>query len=236
MYKRILIKISGEALSGNDNQVINHEALFSTINVVKEITNLGVQVALVVGAGNICRGALIEKNGIDRVVGDKMGMLGTEINALALMSALQQVGKKAVVLSAVPMETFVETHNPELAKKYLNEGYVVIFGGGIGKPFYSTDTCATQRAIEINADAILMAKNGVEGIYSDDPRLNKNAVLFDEIKSSTIVEKELKVMDLSAAKMLLDQDIDVKVFNMANPDNFIKAAKGEKVGTTIKRG
>ena len=170
MYRRILVKLSGEALSGNGQSgIIDHEALFNTCKSLKAIYDEGVQVTVVIGAGNICRGGLIEKTGFDRVTGDYMGMLGTVINSFAIKEALKQLGAKAVVLSAVEMERFTETYSPELADKYLNEGYVVVFGGGTGKPFFTTDTCATLRAIETKCDAILIGKNGVEGIYDDDP-------------------------------------------------------------------
>ena len=237
MYRRILVKLSGEALSGNGQSgIIDHEALFNTCKSLKAIYDEGVQVTVVIGAGNICRGGLIEKTGFDRVTGDYMGMLGTVINSFAIKETLKQLGAKVVVLSAVEMERFTETYSPELADKYLNEGYVVVFGGGTGKPFFTTDTCATLRAIETKCDAILIGKNGVEGIYDDDPRVNKNAKLYKEINCSTILAKKLKVMDLTAVEMLVDKDIDVCVFNAQNTDNYVKVARGEILGTVVKKG
>jgi len=237
MYQRILIKLSGEALLGNGKSgIIDPEALLSTAKVVKEIADMGAEITLVIGAGNICRGALVEKVGIDRVRGDHMGMLGTVINSLALKDALIQQGLKAEVLSAVEIERFVPTYTPELADKLLKEKTVVIFGGGTGKPFYSTDTCASLRAIETNCEAILIAKHGVDGVYDDDPRINKNAKMYESIKCSEIIKKNLKVLDLSAVELLKDKDIDVRVFNMNNPDNFKKVVLKEKVGTTIMKG
>lgn len=236
MYQRILVKLSGEALSGNGDSVIDNEALLSTAKEIKKIADMGVEVSIVIGAGNICRGSLAEKIGIDRVTGDYMGMLGTVINSFAMMDALKRLGAKAVVLSAVEMERFTPTYTPELADKYLKEQTIVIFGGGTGKPFFSTDTCATLRAIEINANAILMAKNGVDGIYDDDPRYNKNAKIFKSIKCSEILKRQLKVMDLTAVEMLIDKDIDVRVFNMQNAANFEKVVRGEDIGTTIMKG
>ena len=236
MYQRILVKLSGEALSGESTSIIDSEALLSTAKEMAKLADMGVEVSIVIGAGNICRGSLVEKTGMDRVTGDQMGMLGTVINSLAMKDALIRLGKKAVVLSAVEMERFTPTYTPELADKYLKEKYIVIFGGGTGKPFFSTDTCATLRAIEINANAILMAKNGVDGIYDDDPRYNKNAKLFTSIKCSEILERKLKVMDLTAVEMLVDKDIDVRVFNMQNSANFEKVVRGENVGTTIMKG
>lgn len=237
-YQRILLKLSGEALSGDgSNGILDSKALFSNAQAIVNLAKMGVQVSVVIGAGNICRGALVNVNrGIDRVTGDKMGMLGTIINAFALMDTISSLGQKAVVLSAVKMEQFCETYSPELADKYLNDGYVVVFGGGLGKPYYTTDTCATKRAIETKTNAILIAKNGVEGIYSDDPRVNKNAVLYKTIKCSEIIEKKLKVMDLTAIELLLNQDIDVRVFNMANSENFAKIINGEDIGTTVLKG
>ena len=236
MYQRILVKLSGEALSGESTSIIDSEALLSTAKEMAKLADMGAEVSIVIGAGNICRGSLVEKTGMDRVTGDQMGMLGTVINSLAMKDALIRLGKKAVVLSAVEMERFTPTYTPELADKYLKEKYIVIFGGGTGKPFFSTDTCATLRAIEINANAILMAKNGVDGIYDDDPRYNKNAKLFTSIKCSEILERKLKVMDLTAVEMLVDKDIDVRVFNMQNSANFEKVVRGENVGTTIMKG
>ncbi|MDY6276686.1 MAG: UMP kinase [Bacilli bacterium] len=237
MYKRILIKLSGEALAGDkSNGILDPEALLNISKVIKEIAQTGTEVCVVIGAGNICRGSLVEKSGIERVTGDKMGMLGTVINSFALANTLQNNQQNAVVLSAVPMETFTPTFSKELADKYLKEKTVVVFGGGTGKPFFTTDTCATLRAIEVGCDAILIAKNGVDGIYSDDPRVNKDAYMFKEITCSEIIAKNLKVMDITAVEMLKDQNIDVRVFNMQNPDNFLKVVRKEDVGTTIKRG
>lgn len=237
MYRRILVKLSGEALSGDGKSgILDSEALLNTCKSLKLIYDEGVQVCVVIGAGNICRGGMIEKSGFDRVTGDYMGMLGTVINSFAIKESLNKLGVKSVVLSAVAMEQFTPTYSSELANKYLNEGYVVVFGGGTGKPFFTTDTCATLRAIETKCDAILIAKNGVAGIYDDDPRVNKNAKLYSEVKCSEILEKKLKVMDLTAIEMLIDKDIDVCVFNAQNTDNFVKVVRGEKVGTTVKKG
>ena len=236
MYSRILVKLSGEALSGGKKDgILDSEALLNTAKAIKAIADEGSEVSIVIGAGNIARGSLIEKTGIDRVSGDHMGMLGTVINCIALKETLVSIGQKAVVLSAVNV-TFTETYSPELADKYLKEKYVVLFGAGTGKPFFTTDTCATLRAIEIKADAILIAKNGVDGIYSDNPLTNPEAFMFKEITCSEIIKRDLKVMDLTAVEMLKDKNIDVRVFNMNNTDNFAKVARGEDIGTTIKKG
>ena len=236
MYSRILLKLSGEALSGGRKDgILDSEALLNTAKAVKAIADAGSEVSIVIGAGNIARGSLVEKTGIDRVSGDYMGMLGTVINCIALKEMLVTIGQKAVVLSAVNV-TFTETYTPELADKYLKEKYVVLFGAGTGKPLFTTDTCATLRAIEIKADAILIAKNGVDGIYSDNPLTNPQAFMFKEITCSEIIRRNLKVMDLSAVEMLKDKDIDVRVFNMNDTSNFAKVARGEDIGTTIKKG
>ena len=236
MYSRILVKLSGEALSGGKKDgILDSEALLNTAKAIKAMQDAGSEVSVVIGAGNIARGSLIEKTGIDRVGGDYMGMLGTVINCIALKETLVTLGQKAVVLSAVNV-TFTETYSPELADKYLKEKYVVLFGAGTGKPFFTTDTCATLRAIEIKAGAILIAKNGVDGIYSDNPRINKDAFMFKEITCSEIIKRDLKVMDLTAVEMLKDKEIDVRVFNMNNTENFAKVARGEDIGTTIKKG
>ncbi len=236
-YNRVLIKLSGEALSGDGSQgVIHTGALLSCAKVISDIAKSGTEVSIVIGAGNIARGSLVEKTGIDRVTGDKMGMLGTVINSFAVAEAIKKYGVDSVVLSAVHMEDFTPNYTKELADEYLSKKVVVVFGGGTGKPFFTTDTCATLRAIEISADAILIAKNGVDGIYNDDPRYNKDAKMYKSITCSEILEKKLKVMDLTAVEMLKDQNIDVRVFNMADPDNFLRVINGEDVGTTIKRG
>ncbi len=236
-YRRVLIKLSGEALSGDGkNGIIDSKALLSNASAISELLKQNVEVSIVIGAGNICRGSIVQNSGIDRITGDKMGMLGTIINSFALMNAFISLGYKAIVLSAVKMEDFAETYSPDLADKYLKEGYVVIFGGGTGKPFFTTDTCATLRAIEINANAILMAKNGVDGIYNDDPRFNEDAKMYKSIRCSDIINNNLKVMDLTAVKMLIDKDIDVRVFNMNDSNNFKKIIQGEDIGTTILKG
>lgn len=237
-YQRILIKLSGEALAGDGHEGIHDsKALFSIAKVISDIAKSGVEVAVVIGAGNICRGALVNlSHGIDRVTADKMGMLGTIINSFALADVLKSFQVNSTVLSAVKMEQFTETYSPSIADNYLKEKTIVIFGGGTGKPYFTTDTCAAMRAIEINAQAILMGKNGVDGIYSDDPRVNKNAKMYKTITCSSIIKENLKVMDLTAVNLLMNKDIDVRVFNMGEPENFIKVINGEDIGTTIMKG
>lgn len=236
-YNRILIKLSGEALAGDGSHgILSSEALLSTAKSIKKIVDMGVQVSIVNGAGNICRGSLITTANIDRVSGDKMGMLGTVINSFAISEVLKSIGVPSVVLSAVHMPDFAENYSPELAISYLEKGVVTVFGGGTGKPFFTTDTCATMRAIETKCEAIFMAKNGVDGIYDSDPRKNPDAKMFKSIKCSEMIARDLKVMDLTAVKMLIDQNIDVRVFAMKDPDNFVRILNGEDIGTVIMKG
>ena len=195
---------------------------------------LGIVLALVVP---VCRGEMIARaDFLDRVSADYMGMLGTIINAIAIENALNRNGIKAKALSSIEIPTFVEKFDADVANKLLDDGYVVVSGGGLGKPFYSTDTAAVMRASEVNADAILMAKNGVDGIYDADPKINPNAKFFKEITPKEIIDLKLKVMDLSAAELLLDKFIDVLVFNNNDLKNFERVVKGENIGTKIKRG
>ncbi len=236
-YHRVVVKLSGEALSGSSNSVIDKETLIGTVEAIRSIINCGAKVLIVVGAGNICRGEMIARaDFLDRVSADYMGMLGTIINAIAIENALNRNGIKAKALSSIEIPTFVEKFDADVANKLLDDGYVVVSGGGLGKPFYSTDTAAVMRASEVNADAILMAKNGVDGIYDADPKINPNAKFFKEITPKEIIDLKLKVMDLSAAELLLDKFIDVLVFNNNDLKNFERVVKGENIGTKIKRG
>lgn len=233
-YQRILVKLSGEALSGNGQTgILSSDALLSVAEELAFISKNNVEIAVVIGAGNICRGAILERSGVERVTGDKMGMLGTIINSFALKEALTSLGVKVKILSAVSVKDFVETYDPKTADKYLKEGNIVIFAGGTGKPFYSTDTCAAMRSIEVNVQAILIAKHGVDGVYSDDPRINPQAKFYDRISLCDIIKQNLKVIDLDAAKLLLNKDIDICLFNMADVSNFRRVLNGEQLGTII---
>lgn len=236
-YRRIIIKLSGESLAGKgESGILESRAVLDVAKEISSIAKEGVEIGLVIGAGNICRGAALEKTGVDRVTGDEMGMLGTIINSFAFNDALKSLGTKAVTLTSVPVGDFAEPYTPALAKKYLTRKYVTIFAGGTGKPFFSTDTCAAMRAIETKAEAILIAKHGVKGIYEDDPRVNPNARFRETITYKEILDRELKVMDLSAVRLLSDKDIDVCVFDMADPSNFSRVLKGERIGTVVERG
>ena len=235
LYKRIILKLSGEALADKKNQNILDANMLSEIaKVIKKIYEQGVQIGVVIGAGNIFRGKISSNIGIDNVNGDYMGMLGTVINCIALSNAVSKLGIPTSVLSALEINKVVEPYSNRKALKYLDKNKVVFFAGGTGNPFFTTDTCAALRALEINADAILMSKNGVNGVYDDDPRINKEAKLIKKLNFQEILNKNLTVMDQSAVSMLKGKGILVRVFSMNDIDNFEKVLIDESVGTTIK--
>lgn len=236
-YKRVLVKLSGEALSDRE-----HDAILGAYNLnkvsqaIKDMVDLGVQVCIVVGAGNIWRGRLAESIGIERSTADYMGMLGTIINSLALQSALENNGMDTRVMTSIEMRQIAEPYIKRKAERHLEKGRVIIFGGGTGNPYFTTDTTAALRANELNCDAILMAKNGVDGVYSADPRKNKEAVLFKELTYKEMLNKELEVMDNTAVSLCMHTNIELRVFNMADYFNFHRVIMGEEIGTTIKKG
>ena len=238
MYKRVLLKLSGEALRDEkDFLVLDVNRLEGLTKMIKEMHDNGVEIAIVIGAGNIWRGKLADKIGIEPVHADFMGMLGTVINAVAMSSSLVKQGVESVVYSAVPaIEGVTLPYDKEAADKSLSEKKVVFLAGGTGKPFFTTDTAAALRSLELNCNAILVGKNGVDGIYSDDPDVNPNAEFFKNITFTEIIKRKLKVMDLSAIELIKNTDIDVRVFSMADPENFIKVANGEDIGTTVYKG
>jgi len=232
MYKRVLLKLSGEALAANDFP-FSIEELDDIARQVKEIVDLGTKVGIVVGGGNICRGRIFEELGFDRVSSDYTGMLATVVNARMIEASLIRHGMKAKAMSAVEAVS-VEPFDVNKANEYIDEGYVLVFGGGVGKPYHSTDTGSAQRAIDIKAEVILMAKSGVDGVYDSDPKDNPNAKRYDVLTYQEILDKQLKVMDLQAAKMCLDNHVESFVFNMLDENNIVKAVKQETVGTTVK--
>lgn len=234
MYKRILLKLSGEALSSTKN-VFDENVLSTLAHEIKEIHDLGVEVAIVVGGGNFIRGKMAESIGIDRVQGDYMGMLATVINALAVQGALERVGVPTRVMTAVNMAQVAEPYIVRRAKRHLEKGRVLVFGAGTGSPYFSTDTTAALRASEIKADVILMAKNGVDGVYDSDPRINPNARRFDNISYLELINRQLMVMDHTATTMCMDNDIDLVVFNMNEAGNILKAVKQEVDGTIVSK-
>lgn len=229
-YKRVLIKLSGEALAGADKFGVNPEMTAKTTAQIKEIHDQGVQIAIVVGGGNFFRGRT-GKN-IDRATADYMGMLATVMNALALQDSLLSIGCDAKVMTAIEIRDMAEGYSRRKALDYLDDNKVVIFGGGTGSPFFSTDTTAALRAAEMNAEVILLAKN-IDAVYSEDPNVNPDAERYEELTYMDIVEKELRVMDLTAATLCKDNDIQLYVFAMAEEGNLMKVINGENVGTLI---
>jgi len=235
IYKRVIIKVSGEALATDDGSAIfDREKLLKLSEIIKSLRNEGVEIGLVVGAGNIWRGRLAASIGLDLERADYMGMTGTIINAMALENCLKNQGVDAVCLSALPYEKVVETYSPELAKKYLSEGKVVVFGAGTGKPFCTTDSCASLRCRDIEADAILMGKHGVDGVYDSDPSKNPNAKFIKTLTFKEIIEKKLGVIDTSAAEMLVGSKVVVRIFNIADLNNFIKVVHGDDIGSFLQ--
>ena len=230
-YKRILLKLSGEALAGENKTGISPEVLDDITAQVKDLRDLGVQVAIVVGGGNFWRG----KNGhnMERTTSDYMGMLATTINALALQDALEAKGMFTRVQTAIEMREIAEPYIKRKAAKHLEKGRIVIFAAGTGNPFFTTDTCAALRAAEIDAEVILVAKT-IDGVYSADPKVDPNAVKYDEITYLDILNKDLKVMDSTATSLCKDNNIPLIVFAMSEKGNMVKAVKGEKVGTLVK--
>lgn len=235
-YKRVLLKLSGEALAGEDNFGINAKTVADIARQIKEAKELGVEIAIVCGGGNIWRGVTGAQMGMERSSADYMGMLATVMNGLAVQNALEQLGIQTRLLSAIEMRQVAEPYIRRRAVRHLEKGRIVIFGAGTGSPYFTTDTTAALRAAEINADVILMAKNGVDGVYSADPKLDANAVKFDEISYADVLTKDLKVMDQTAITLCKDNNIDLCVFNMQEDGNISKACDGQKIGTTISGG
>ena len=237
IYKRIVLKISGESLAGDkaNGSILDISILNDYAKVIKELVNEGVQVSIVVGAGNIWRGKIAENMGMDRATGDYMGMLGTIMNALAIQNILEQNDVKTRVMTSLPINAVAEPYIRRKAITHLEKGYVVIFGGGTGNPFFSTDTAAALRASEIGAEVILMAKNGVAGVYSADPKVNKDAILYSQITYIDVIQQQLKVMDTTAVSLCMDNNIDIVVFNMSDTSNLIRVINGEKIGSTIRK-
>lgn len=229
-YKRILLKISGEALSGEVGHGFAKNALNSVAKQIREVADLGVEVGVVVGGGNIWRGR--QGLDMDRVTADQMGMLATVINALAVSEAISGAGVEAKVLTSIAISGVGETFNHKLADQYLKEGKVVVFGGGTGNPFFSTDTGASLKAAEIGADALLLAKN-IDGIYDSDPKLNPNAKKFDSLTYDEYVERGLKAMDTSAVIMCKENGLKVHAFGLSGEKSILKAVAGDKEGTVI---
>lgn len=232
-YKRILLKLSGEALMGNKNFGIDHVRLTQYAEEIKEVAEAGIQVAVVIGGGNIFRGIQAEQGGMDRVQGDYMGMLATVINSMALQSALESLDVQTRLLSAIKMEQICEPYIRRRAVRHLEKGRVVIFGAGTGNPYFTTDTAASLRAIEIEADVILKGTR-VDGIYSADPEKDKSAVKYDTISFTEVYEKGLEVMDMTAFTLCNENKLPIIVFDMNRSGNLKKVVVGEAVGTLVE--
>ncbi|MGB2225403.1 MAG: UMP kinase [Polaribacter sp.] len=231
-YKRILLKLSGEALMGERNYGIDPKRLSEYAEEIKEVVEKGIEVAIVIGGGNIFRGIAGASNGMDRVQGDHMGMLATCINGLALQSALEDAGLHTRLQTAIEIKEIAEPYIKRRAIRHLEKGRVVIFGGGTGNPYFTTDTAAVLRAVEINADAILKGTR-VDGVYTADPEKDENAKKFDNITFKDVIEKGLKVMDMTAFTLSEENKLPIIIFDMNTKGNLLKLVSGEKIGTVV---
>jgi uridylate kinase len=233
-YKRILLKLSGEALMGNEGYGIDTHTVEDVCRQIKEVSNLGVQIAVVVGGGNIFRGMKAEKQGIDRVTADYMGMVATLLNALTLQESLEKKGIPVTVQSALNIEKVAEPFVRREAIAHLDAGKVVVFACGTGSPFFTTDTAAALRALEIGAGAILKATK-VDGVYDKDPEIHKDALFFPNITYIDVINKNLGVMDLTAITLCMENNLPIIVFNLRGKDNMKKVVQGKRVGTIVRR-
>lgn len=231
-YKRILLKLSGEALAGDKEFGFSNEVLESFAKQIKDVHEKGVQIAIVIGGGNIFRGISGMEKGFDRVTGDTMGMLATVMNGLALQNSIESLGVPTRVMTALQMPQVAELYIRRKAIRHLEKGRVVIFGAGTGNPYFSTDTAAALRAAEIDAEVILLAKK-VDGVYDDDPITNPNAKKFDHLTYIDVLQKNLKVMDSTATSLCMDNNIPIRVFSLEDPENIIRVVDGEKIGTIV---
>lgn len=231
-YQRILLKLSGESLAGESNGGIDPHRLDYFVSEIKPVTALGVQVAIVIGGGNIFRGLQGSKKGFDRQTGDYMGMLATLINSLALKSALEEEGVAVKLMSALEIASLAEKANGLKALEYLTSGHVVIFAGGTGNPYFTTDTASALRAVEIRADALLKGTR-VDGVFSDDPEKNPEAVKFDRLSYQDAISRNLKVMDLTAFTFCQENAVPIVVFNMNRAGNLKKLLEGQEIGTIV---
>ncbi len=233
-FKRVLLKLSGEALMGTDSYGINTDILNSYAQQVKEISELGVEVGIVIGGGNIFRGLSGVSKGFDRVKGDQMGMLATVINSIALQSAIESLGGKAKVFTATKMEPVGELYTKAKAIEAFKNGYAAIIAGGTGNPFFTTDTASALRGVEIEAEVLLKGTR-VDGVYTADPEKDKNAKKYETITFAEAYEKQLKIMDLTAFTLCIENELPIVVFDMNTPGNLKKVVFGEKIGTLVKK-
>ena len=233
-YNRVILKLSGEALAGEKGFGINTEVVDSVAKEIREITSRGIQVAVIIGGGNIWRGMSENAKGMERATADYMGMLATIINSLALQDALEDEGVDTRVQTSIEMRQIAEPYIRRRAIRHLEKGRVVIFGGGTGSPYFSTDTTAALRAAEVEADVILMAKKNADGVYDSDPRKNPNAKKFDVLQYMDVLSRGLEVMDSTATSLCMDNNIPMVVFSIDEPGNILKAALGETIGTKVE--
>ena len=233
IYKRVLLKLSGEALLGERSYGIDPKRIAQYAKEIKSVTELGLEVAVVIGGGHIFRGVSAASNGIDRVQGDYMGMLATVINGMALQSALEEENVQTRLQTAIKIEAVAEPYIKRKAVRHLEKKRVVIFGGGTGNPFFTTDSAAVLRAIEISADVILKGTR-VDGVYDSDPEKNENAIQYDTISFNDVIKKNLKIMDSTAFTLSQENNLPIIVFNMNKSGNLLNIINGEKIGTSIK--
>ncbi|WP_208559673.1 UMP kinase [Marinilactibacillus kalidii] len=234
-YNRIVLKLSGEALAGDTGFGIQPPTIDEICQEIKEVHDLGIEMAIVVGGGNIWRGHVGSEMGMERSQADYMGMIATVMNALALQDCLENNGVPTRVQTSIEMRQVAEPYIRRKAIRHLEKGRVVIFAGGIGSPYFSTDTTAALRAAEINADVIMMAKNNVDGVYSADPNKDENAVKYDKLTYLEIINQSLQVMDTTASSLSMDNDMPLVVFNLNQTGNIKRVVLGENIGTTVRR-
>ena len=233
-YKRIILKVSGEALAGEKGTGINPEVIKHLAEEIKSVHDMGVEIGIVCGGGNMWRGETGANLGMERAQADYMGMLATIMNGLALQDGLENLGVPTRVQTSIEMRQIAEPYIRRRAERHLEKGRVVIFAGGTGNPYFSTDTTAALRAAEVDADVILMAKNNVDGVYSADPRVDETATKFEELTHLDVISKGLQVMDSTASSLSMDNDIPLVVFNLNEAGNIRRAILGENIGTTVR--
>ena len=232
-FKRVLLKLSGEAFGGKTGLGVDPDVVADIARQIAEVVKKGTQVGIVIGGGNYFRGAELSQRGMDRARADYMGMLGTVMNCLALQDFLEKAGVETRVQTAITMGQVAEPYIPRRSIRHLEKGRVVIFGAGAGMPYFSTDTVAAQRALEIGCEALLMAKSGVDGVYSADPRTDKSATKFDEISYSEVIKKGLGVADAAAFSLCQENKLPIVVFNLMEDGNIAKAVSGKAIGTYV---
>lgn len=232
-FKRILLKLSGEALMGQEDYGIDPKVINRIAAEIHEIRELGLEIGIVIGGGNIFRGAGLAKSGIDRVTGDHMGMLATVMNSLALQNAIEKQGSKVRVMSAIKINEVCEDYIRRKAIRHLEKGNITVFAAGIGNPFFTTDSAASLRAIEIDAELVIKATK-VDGVYSADPVTNPDAVKYDELTYDEVIEKKLAVMDTAAVVLCRDQSMPIRIFNMSKPGALLDIVNGKDIGTIVR--